>query len=52
MARYVGAIEKGQMHGHGEMNYPNGETYLGSWSYGKRHGKGIYTVSKIYFIEL
>ena len=40
---YKGSIQDGQMHGHGCLTYPNGETYEGEWVFGKRQGRGRYT---------
>ena len=28
---------------HGAYTYPNGDTYIGSWLNGAKHGKGVYT---------
>ncbi len=27
------------------MKYTNGDEYTGTWSQGKKHGKGVYTYS-------
>jgi len=40
--QYTGQILDGQMHGKGNLIYPNGERYEGNWLHGKRHGFGVY----------
>jgi hypothetical protein len=35
--------EEGNPHGHGKMEYANGEKYEGQWKDNKLHGKGKYT---------
>ena len=33
-------------HGHGKFVWPDGRTYDGEWSQGKRHGRGTYITAK------
>lgn len=37
----------GQPHGHGEVKYPNGETYSGDFSNGVREGYGVLVTSRL-----
>ncbi|KAL9185825.1 hypothetical protein ACHAXT_003602, partial [Thalassiosira profunda] len=41
---YEGDVVDGEsgpyQHGHGQMQYANGEVYDGEWKYGSRHGRG------------
>lgn len=40
---YIGDFHQGLPHGHGRRVYANGESYVGRWQNGKRHGFGIMT---------
>ncbi len=40
---YEGTVDRnGQPDGDGELNYDNGDTYIGKFSHGKRHGVGTF----------
>lgn len=39
---YSGSFERGQRSGHGQMHYPNGDTYTGQWQNDERNGLGEY----------
>eukprot|EP01029_Cantina_marsupialis_P020196 TRINITY_DN4727_c0_g1_i1.p1 TRINITY_DN4727_c0_g1~~TRINITY_DN4727_c0_g1_i1.p1 ORF type:complete len:951 (-),score=164.84 TRINITY_DN4727_c0_g1_i1:71-2923(-) len=43
-AVYQGMLRNGQLHGQGEMVWPNGDRYVGFWK-GVRHGVGIHTAA-------
>ena len=44
----IGSVYEGQLtgngvpHGHGKMIYPNGDSFNGQFTQGKKHGKGEY----------
>ena len=38
-ATYSGQFHRGEMHGQGILQYPNGEVYEGSWAKGRREGE-------------
>ncbi len=44
-AVYTGDFVQGKKHGHGSMQYPNGDKYAGSWLRNAKHGDGTYTYS-------
>ncbi len=44
--RYHGQWRDGARHGHGELNAPNGDHYVGSFVKGVRHGEGTETTAK------
>eukprot|EP00913_Durusdinium_trenchii_P017825 g16750.t1 len=39
-------IQDDLKHGHGKFVWPDGRTYDGEWSQGKRHGRGTYITAK------
>ena len=38
-ATYSGQFHRGEMHGQGILQYPNGELYEGSWAKGRKEGE-------------
>jgi adenylate kinase family enzyme len=42
---YQGSFENGRYHGHGFMQYENGDSYDGAWVGGRREGAGIFVWS-------
>ena len=38
-ATYSGQFHRGEMHGQGIFQYPNGEVYEGSWAKGRKEGE-------------
>ena len=45
-ATYVGQFYDEKMHGQGTMDYANGDTYVGHWQHGLRHGEGVQSVGQ------
>lgn len=39
--RYEGDFVRGHFEGHGRGLYSNGDSYIGEWHLGARHGEGM-----------